>query len=93
MPWVERGVREVIENRARLLEALRERGLQPLPSDSNFVLVPVREAIASGKALRELGVAVRPFPALPRIGDALRISVGPWTMMQPLLDALDRVLR
>jgi histidinol-phosphate aminotransferase len=38
--------------------------------------------------LRERGLLVRAFAALPGIGDALRITVGPWTIMQRLLDAL-----
>jgi histidinol-phosphate/aromatic aminotransferase/cobyric acid decarboxylase-like protein len=54
------------------------------------VLVPVPDAAAVGARMRELGVAVRPFPALPGIGDALRISVGPWDAIERCLDALDR---
>jgi histidinol-phosphate/aromatic aminotransferase/cobyric acid decarboxylase-like protein len=41
--------------------------------------------------MRQRGVAVRPFAALPNIGDALRISMGPWPMLQACLDALDAV--
>jgi hypothetical protein len=32
---------------------------------------------------------VRPFVGLPGTGDALRISVGPWGMMEACLGALD----
>jgi histidinol-phosphate/aromatic aminotransferase/cobyric acid decarboxylase-like protein len=49
--------------------------------------------VAVGQALRARGVAVRPFPALPHVGDALRISVGPWPMVQRLLDALEPAMR
>ena len=44
-------------------------------------------------ALRARGVAVRPFPDLPDLGDALRVSIGPWPLMARFLDALDDVLR
>jgi hypothetical protein len=36
---------------------------------------------------------VRPFTALVGIGDALRISIGPWDVMEPLLERLAEVLR
>jgi histidinol-phosphate/aromatic aminotransferase/cobyric acid decarboxylase-like protein len=45
-----------------------------------------------GQALRAHGVAVRPFPALPHIGDTLRISVGPWSMLERFLAAFDAVM-
>lgn len=90
--WVAARVREAIENRERLMSALRAMGLAPLPSEANFVLVPVTDAQALDRTLRERGIAVRPFVALPRIGDALRISVGPWEMLDACLRALDEVL-
>jgi hypothetical protein len=39
--------------------------------------------------MRARGVAVRPFPALPHIGDALRFSVGPWPLLERCLAAFD----
>jgi histidinol-phosphate/aromatic aminotransferase/cobyric acid decarboxylase-like protein len=62
-----------------------------MPSAANFLCVPVDGAVEIGQALRACGVAVRPFPALPHVGDALRISVGPWPELSRLLDALNRV--
>jgi histidinol-phosphate/aromatic aminotransferase/cobyric acid decarboxylase-like protein len=64
-----------------------------LESGANFLLVrpsdprlpPVAEI---DQLLRARGIAVRKFTALAGIGDALRITVGPWPMMQALLDAL-----
>jgi hypothetical protein len=38
--------------------------------------------------MRARGVAVRPYPGLPGIGDAIRITIGPWPLMQLALDAL-----
>lgn len=92
LAWVRAHIDEAVENRARLSEALREVGLAPLPSAANFVLVPVRGAEQIDHALRERGVAVRPFTALRGIGDALRISVGPWPMLETALRALAQVL-
>jgi histidinol-phosphate aminotransferase len=86
--WVEEHVQLAITNRKRLRESLAMIGLKPLSSDSNFVLVPVDDAMARDRQLREYGIAVRPFTSLPRIGDALRISVGPWHMLQKCIDVL-----
>jgi histidinol-phosphate aminotransferase len=86
--WVDRHVRDAIANRDRLRESLMAIGLAPLPSDSNFVLVPVKNAQELDQQLRTRGIAVRPFVALPNIGDALRISVGPWDLLEQCVAAL-----
>jgi len=90
--WVDEHIRLAVELRERLAEALRAMGLVPMPSAANFVCVPVAGAVEVGQALRARGVAVRPFPALPHVGDALRISVGPWPELSRLLAALGPVL-
>ncbi len=90
--WVMDHIREAIANRERLIEALCALGLKPLPSDANFVLVPMPDAVSVDRAMRERGIAVRPFTDLPRIGDALRISVGPWDFLQRCITTLDEVL-
>ncbi len=89
--WVPGIVHASRAARVRLRAGLRERGFAPLPSDANFVLVPVPDAAPLTAALRERGVAVRPFPALPGIGDAIRISVGPDPELDALFHALDTV--
>ena len=92
--WTERTVRECVSLRARLCEELRRRGLDPLPSWTNFILFPVPDgsALAWNDALRARGVAVRPFPACPGVGDALRVTVAPWPLLERFLAAVDAVL-
>lgn len=92
MEWVHSHVALAVTLREQLADALRARGYAPLESHANFVCVPVPECVAVGQALRSHGVAVRPFPALPHIGDALRISVGPWPMLQRFLEVFDVVM-
>ncbi len=89
--WVRDTVAECVANRARLIIELEDRGLAPLPSAANFVLLPVpaQSAMAVALALRERDVAVRPFPACPDVGDAVRVTVGPWPLMTRFLDAWD----
>jgi histidinol dehydrogenase len=91
--WAQEGIREVVAARERFVPWLRSLGLAPLPSSANFVLVPVSGADDKARALRDRGIAVRPFTALVGIGDALRISIGPWDVMEPLLERLAEVLR
>lgn len=89
MPWVQEHVALAVSLREQLAEALRARGFAPLPSGANFVCAAVPECVAVGQAMRARGVAVRPFPALPHIGDALRFSVGPWPLLERCLAAFD----
>jgi histidinol-phosphate aminotransferase len=92
--WRETMVEQTVKNREKLRRELETRGFTPLPSSGNFLLLPVEPADARevNRALRNAGVAARPFPLLPGIGDALRISIGPWEMMEAFLGALDSLL-
>ena len=97
MPWVEARIAEAVENRGRLTSALGQLGaFEVVPSAANFVLAVVRpesslRALSIATDLRARGIAIRPFSALPGIGDAIRITVGPWDMMQKCLDTLEQV--
>jgi histidinol-phosphate aminotransferase len=89
--WVAERVAEVVANRARFRQELALRGIDSLPSAANFVLLPVKDCAAVSSQLRRLGIAVREMAALPGIGDALRIGIGPWDLMERCLDALGSV--
>jgi histidinol dehydrogenase len=94
--WIAGRIDEVRANRERFAAALERLGLAPLASDANFVLVPVRDAGALAQRLRRSdgsGVAVRPFGSLPGIGDAVRITIGPWRMMDAALSAIEEAIR
>ena len=71
---------------------LGDRRLWALRSDANFLCVPVPGAERIAARMREHGVVVRAFAALPGIGDALRIGVGPEPMTERMLEALDLAL-
>jgi histidinol-phosphate aminotransferase len=99
VPWMRQQVQLAVEARQWLVDALRDRGLEPLPSAANFVLVPVADAESVALAMLAHGVSVRAFSRLPQLtpalvasaGAALRITVGPMNMQQAALDALDAV--
>ncbi|HET9634806.1 MAG TPA: histidinol-phosphate transaminase [Gemmatimonadaceae bacterium] len=87
LPWVDDRVAEVIRNRARVRTELAERGVASLESSSNFLLIPVDDCAAITRRLEDGGIRVRSLPGLTGIGDAIRISIGPWRMMQQFIDA------
>ena len=86
--WVADRVSDVIANRSRFRSELARRGITSLESSANFVLVPVGDCRAVSNQLERAGVRVRALPGLSGIGDAIRIAIGPWEMMQLCLDAL-----
>jgi histidinol-phosphate aminotransferase len=93
LPWVREHVALAVRLRERLATELQARGAAPLPSHANYLCVPVANAVAVGQALRARGVAARPFEALPHVGDTLRVTVGPWPLMERFLSAFDAAMR
>ena len=95
--WVRERIALAVENRATLARELAGRGIDVIPSSSNFVLAPVANATGIARRMRQLGVAVRAFDGLRVVsgalarsgGSALRISVGPWAEIAAALAALD----
>jgi histidinol dehydrogenase len=121
--WIDARVAEVRQNRERLFDELRDRGVTTWPSAANFVLLRVPGSAAEWNGeLRARGVAVRPFARLRgagggnapagggnaggnapaagskapadvgNAGECLRVTVGPWSMMERFLTAFDDVL-
>jgi histidinol-phosphate aminotransferase len=98
--WMKRTVREASEARDAFAAELRRRGLSPAPSKANFIFVPIANSHRIAAAMREEGVAVRPFSGIPCFspaleqanGCALRITVGPADAMAAALAALDKAL-
>jgi histidinol-phosphate/aromatic aminotransferase/cobyric acid decarboxylase-like protein len=79
MAWVHEHVSLAVENRERSPKRIAYAWLRAA-ADRTPTTCACRwpSAVAVGQALRARGVAARPFPALPHVGDTLRISVGPW---------------
>jgi histidinol-phosphate aminotransferase len=90
--WVEQTTRSVIAERHRVADALRNLGLDPIPSEANFILVHVRQdARALNDRLMREAVIARPMtPAgLP---EHLRVTIGRPADNDRMLAALSRVL-
>lgn len=75
-------------SRAFFMEGLRSIGLEPIPSETNFVAVPVGDDTAVSNALFARGFSVTPLGmwGLPGL---IRISFGTETQNQALLAALE----
>jgi histidinol-phosphate aminotransferase len=86
--WMREQAAVAVANRERFATALRAHGFQPFSSAANFVLVPVQHAAEVALLMRRRGVAVRPYLGLRGIGDTLRITIGPWPLMELALDTL-----
>ena len=86
--WVVERAAEAVANRIRLANALTAMGLNPLPSATNFLLIPTAKAAALAAQLRANGISIRAFQNLPRLGDAMRITVGPWPIMERVLQII-----
>ncbi|MFL5347676.1 MAG: pyridoxal phosphate-dependent aminotransferase [Hyalangium sp.] len=93
LPWVKARAEESKQIRKRLVEELKAQGLQPLPCEGNFVMIPLPGAPQVAARMRELDVNVRAFKGLTGVGDALRIGCGPWPMMEAALQALREARR
>jgi len=79
----------VIDSRDALVEQLKGKGFDVLPSAANFIFArhPQHDAAGLAARLREQGVIVRHFKQ-ERIAQFLRISIGTPEQNQALLDGL-----
>lgn len=90
---MERRVRRVRGERARLRERLSSAGLEVLPSDANFLLFRVDEpGRVQARLARDHGVIVRDRSDLPGLEGGLRVSVGTPEENDRFLQGLEEVL-
>jgi histidinol-phosphate aminotransferase len=101
LAWVREHVALAVHVRACLADAVRALGLEPLPSSANFLCIPTPDARDIARAMRARGVLVgvhtglaRDVPVLDAAGgQALRIGVGPWDVMETVLSTLAEARR
>ena len=75
-------VTPILEERERMRERLRALGFEPLPSEANFLYVPVDDPRAEYDRLLAKGIAVRP------VRGGIRITIRTNEEDERLLDAL-----
>ena len=93
LDWIRQRIADTLATRDQVASQLKSMGLTPLPSDANFLMIPVHDAREIAARMRARDVAVREFTALPQIGDAIRMGIGPSGIMQIALDALRESLQ
>ena len=98
--WVSARIGDAAGAREWLANALRALGLEPVPSEANFIFVPVGDATGVARRMAAEGVKVRAFEGLPTVspalersgGAALRITVAPAHELEPAVAALRRAV-
>jgi histidinol-phosphate aminotransferase len=91
--WMRRVATEAMAARGRLEAALgAQRGVRCLRSRGNFVFasVPGDAATVAGR-FAERGIGVRAFPALPGLGESVRIGVAPEPALSRVVAAIEEV--
>lgn len=92
LDWMRTCVADSRANRESLRRKLATVGYEAVPSQANFLLIPVLNAKDIGDKLARLGVAVRSFGNLKGIGDAIRVTVGTDEMMNTFFDSFKKVV-
>ena len=93
--WIAEVIEQTRTNRERLGKELSRLGVTHWPTAGNFVLIKLPQPLTAGdanSALRARGVAVRPFPGVLHAGECLRVTIGPWPMMETFLESLKTIL-
>ena len=93
--WIDAGVREVVRERARVMNHLVALpGVEPFPSEANFILfrttLPGNDVF---EAVLGQGVLVRNLGSVPGLQNCLRVTVGTKAENDRFLDALTKALR
>jgi histidinol-phosphate aminotransferase len=87
-------VRRIVDEREHLFNQLqRLDGLEPFPSQANFILMRVRDGRAKElkQALEQRGILIRYYNK-PGLSDCVRISVGTPEQNARIVTALSEIL-
>jgi len=88
------GIREIMRTRDVLQTGLAAiPGVEPFPSEANFVLFRVAQASAIWRdLLHDHGILIRDLSRTPGLEDCLRVTVGTESEVQRFLAALDEIV-
>lgn len=86
--WLSNVASETRSTREWFVAELFKLGFAPLPSDANFVFVPMEVSGKMRDAFLRAGIAVRIFEELPVCGGGIRITIAPREVLQKAIDVL-----
>ena len=84
-------IKQILSNRERMINALSM--LKPIivyPSEANFILVKVPDAVALMQYLRKHRVLIKDLSAMPTLANCLRITVGTEQETDLVIDLIQR---
>jgi histidinol-phosphate aminotransferase len=93
--WIEANIREVVRERARVATRLAELpGVEPSPSEANFILFRTRlPADSVFEALLAEGILIRNLGSAPGLENCVRVTIGTRQENDRFLDAMAKVMR
>ena len=90
----DRFILSILEEKQYLIEGLNKISdiKKIFPSDTNYLLIRLKDASSIQKLLAKEGVIIRDRSSQPKLEDCLRITVGTHEQNKQLLDLLPKVL-
>jgi histidinol-phosphate aminotransferase len=87
-------VSSILAEKQFLIKELKEiNNIEKLfPSDTNYILIKIKDASSIQKLLAEAGIIIRDRSSQPNLENCLRITVGTHEQNKRLLDLLNKVL-
>jgi histidinol-phosphate aminotransferase len=87
-------ISSILKEKQYLIEGLKKTaGIEKLfPSDTNYILIKLKDASTIQKLLAKKGVIIRDRSSQPKLENCLRITVGTHDENRQLLDLLHKVL-
>lgn len=87
-------ISSILKEKQCLIEGLKKiEGIEKLfPSDTNYILIKIKDASAVQKLLAKEGVIIRDRSSQPKLENCLRITVGTHEQNEQLLRSLNKVL-
>ncbi|MFC1502527.1 histidinol-phosphate transaminase [bacterium] len=92
--WTEYHIGKILEQRQFVWDALnRLDGVEPFPTEANFILFRVGDGPSVIKKLQDRGILVRNMNGYPRLRNCLRVTIGTPRENQLFLDALTEIVQ
>lgn len=92
--WVETRIRQIVNERESLYRKMKAiSGVEPFPSQANFICFQVPDARRLDLELRRRGILIRPLNEYPELKNMLRVTVGTPDENRLFLRALREIMK